>query len=845
MSTTGSIGHVLLQPERLRRAGAAAGVDALIDDLVAAISRVTADGAQGGTILQDLESAVEALVARLLERAGGGMYRAVDRLQDIVRPLAPLAERLPAIFDHDDPADVAAAMIEQLGSLAEATAGLTLERVRDTMQLLLDVVQEELKLTSAVLDEEFWGLLDDVIARVETIPDDLDPALRANRVVVGDVLRRARRHMHGTITFPDLSADRLATLLFEVLEPLLGEPLRRLACIGHVTDDAIEAVKAVVRVVPYTGFGSRSIAAADAAEIAERQYLWYASWLLGDADVAFYELWRFNGDVWIDRTAEQAMIRFREDGLYPADAFSWTNIPIGDDPLTVTFKHVDADAMEKIAWHSAWAAESLESLFHLWGPLGGVQGGKGGQPSWVDILDFMAGGVHTAMKAGRQAPLSFIALPGDGWGRVLSWLPNVGAHGLGSLQGLHTKASGGNAVKMWGLILMTDIGRYATAGTLPGLAREALLSFLTMLNYDGPAEADDSNPRNHQEMDGVLALFQLLGTILTAKLSVELKYYGHPFTGDSTQVPDFSVTAWLRNNLLFGTIFGLLNGFVGTFLVWALMAACGSPAINTRVLRDNVLVAVLKSLGLFWLNVYVWRENNTDGGRYNPTGAAFAGYRDTDASPYLLPWKGDETYMCFQGNMGYFSHNHTNPGGSQIYAYDFMLDKGDEVRAARGGTVVDYFDWCPDDENVSTTETVATIRGQTQTDSWNFIAIRHDTTDVTHDVGEGGNPTTTYAVYGHGLNGGVRNVFGARTPAVAPASIIGTVVAQGDPIMLADSTGVSACNHLHMEVRSAPAAPPATVAVGRGLLGPTIPFVFKDGEQPSSHSWLMSANVKT
>ena len=59
---------------------------------------------------------------------------------------------------------------------------------------------------------------------------------------------------------------------------------------------------------------------------------------------------------------------------------------------------------------------------------------------------------------------------------------------------------------------------------------------------------------------------------------------------------------------------------------------------------------------------------------------------------------------------------------------------------------------------------------------------------------------TTYAVYMHGLNQGVRDVFAAK--GMQPENIIGTAVAQGDPIMFADSTGNSLCNHVHIQVMS-------------------------------------------
>jgi hypothetical protein len=123
--------------------------------------------------------------------------------------------------------------------------------------------------------------------------------------------------------------------------------------------------------------------------------------------------------------------------------------------------------------------------------------------------------------------------------------------------------------------------------------------------------------------------------------------------------------------------------------------------------------------------------------------------------------------------------------------------------------------------------------GQSTSDSWNFIAIRHDCDDAgvalpapnpLHDKGPGGLPVTTYAIYGHGRKDSVRELFGAR--GVAENAIIGTQVKQGDRIMRAGSTGISFNNHLHMMVQAGPGT--GSPVQRHTLARPTIPFVFKD-----------------
>jgi hypothetical protein len=161
----------------------------------------------------------------------------------------------------------------------------------------------------------------------------------------------------------------------------------------------------------------------------------------------------------------------------------------------------------------------------------------------------------------------------------------------------------------------------------------------------------------------------------------------------------------------------------------------------------------------------------------------------------------------------------------------------------------------PDDTEPNTAEAAAAaaaatasgflIGGQTARDTWNFIAIRHDLDeagipvgipDPVHDRGPGGAPVWSYAVYGHGRQNSVRQVFAAR--GVAANLIIGQRITRGQPIMLAGDTGISFHNHLHMHVVAGPAPlalpapPPPPPMPGTGAVSnltlQTIPFVFRE-----------------
>jgi hypothetical protein len=308
-----------------------------------------------------------------------------------------------------------------------------------------------------------------------------------------------------------------------------------------------------------------------------------------------------------------------------------------------------------------------------------------------------------------------------------------------------------------------------------------------------------------------------------------------------TGVPGNVVALWL----LGGAGMGLLGGFIGT-----VVAEIIAWAEDWGLLGKTMCKSVPKVLVYFWPLLYSLREGDTDGGRFNAAGAPFRGYPTKERSdgtatpsPYLLPYASGVTYTCGQGNAGMWSHNRIfNPSPSQTYAYDFAFDQADEILASRPGTVVSFFEGTPDDT----------------TGAWNNIVIYHDvdddgnpiTADPDHDLDVNGNPTVTFAVYGHGRQNGVTAAFARWDTPVPTSDIRGTQVKRGQPIMLAGDTGTSFHNHLHMHVLaqmppgSTPTTP-ATSAVQNGAY--TIPFIFQDvsGNGVCQHlRWYTSTNPR-
>lgn len=390
-----------------------------------------------------------------------------------------------------------------------------------------------------------------------------------------------------------------------------------------------------------------------------------------------------------------------------------------------------------------------------------------------------------------------------------------------SFQGKHTAASGANITAFWFTVLMGDFVKYIGPLTTTNLARNALLSFMTLLNFptpwgSGPSTLPRSPAQNNKEQDGMVALVEaLFGLWLVSYVKKE--DYVHPFRG---QMPDEVWKLWL----LGGMGMGLFAGFTGT-----VVSATVAWAEDWKLLGITMLKSMFKMPVMFLPLLYSSHEGKTDDGHFNPTGGPeFNGY-PAKPSPYLLPYASGSSINIGQAHAGFWSHNvPTNPASIQTYAVDFALDQAVEILASRPGTVVSFFEGTVDDT----------------TGPWNNIIIRHDVDDdgnpvapdAVHDLDAGGTPVVTFAVYGHGRQNGVTAAFARWATPVPTASIVGTQVKRGQPIMLAGDTGNSWYNHCHMHILPRNASP-----------GYTIPFIYDDvpGDGvPKALSWYTSTNTR-
>jgi hypothetical protein len=429
------------------------------------------------------------------------------------------------------------------------------------------------------------------------------------------------------------------------------------------------------------------------------------------------------------------------------------------------------------------------------------------------------------------------------------------------------------------------------------LARDNFLSLLTLANHESPS-GSAAAPRNRQEFDAIRHAVTL-GIHNLFLLAFKRENWGLMKGGGSMTPLVELIFVW---SLAVGTGVGILGGFVGS-LVGQAIARDASTDIFKRMWWSIPQVVLTT---IYWL--YLQNEGSTQDGKFTPfAGNAYDGYQPKDTSPYKLPFDPAAVAKCYvvQGNQGIWSHNFNNVG--QVYSFDFSLDEGDEILAARAGTVVQFSESVPNTENPPwqdknttlataigagvgpatidlanagafadvgwlmlgddtayyTSKSGNTLQGvtwrggmtvghasgdpATQTIfGWNFIAIKHDVDESlaalaaphAHDLGLGGVPATTIAVYGHGLPGSITAAFASHDPPVPTAEILGKAVKQGMPIMAAGDTGISFNNHLHLHVVPDP-HPGATATDYREYRGfgggeQTIPFVFADDDAPAN-----------
>jgi hypothetical protein len=810
----------LVRPQRLRRAAAADPDAALLADVLALAPRLAADTPEAAALRGALADALAASAEGLRQRAEAGAARAMERLRGwldgLAAPVVALGAELTGI---DDPAAVAGRVEEMVGRLAAAAEGLDADAIRPHLELLLDVLRTELRVDERFVEAQAWALLDGAAARIRALPPGTPAEMDGRREAVR-VLHRLRRRFWNVARIPTLDAGQLAGILSAQLRRLgAGVAARKAACAGRGASAVAGALGSVAEAVPFGGALSfRSVGAAASSPAPRDRFAWYASWLLRERRrewwAQFIPVW---GDtVWVtaDRTRVEHRTVFGDDvTLHTGTGLEWFNAPLFSTG-NPRFRVPDPGRLENTARALAYLPGVAEIVAHI---------------ASLEEGDYASNAVHLACNFAHLIYRGVRDEPLPGWAEWLLWR-GLGT-GLASLEKIHTNVNLGNGLGLWITLFGPDFGEMVLYNYLAWLAYDVTLASITLYNHDPDATP---KPENYKVAGEWTDLFTAAGLTLLVNLQPRRHYslFGAGSAG-------WQVLLWLGGSVANGLVAGLLGTLVSG--AWA-------RDLEWSELHIRMAVSLRRSFTYFWPWLYLWREGDTDDGHYNPdaSGSAFTGYPAKATSPYKMPYAPGKSCFLGQGNQGLFSHQLLNPASmfETVYAYDFSLDGDEEILASRPGTVVDYFDWVPDNKNPPNSAIppsqeendirtdAATVPGNHPAyDTWNFIAIRHDVDDAgnalapnpDHDRGPGGTVVTTYALYGHGRYGSVRAAFNAR--GVAPDAIIGTAVKRGHLIMKAGSTGVSFHNHVHLDVRKGPAA---GSPIRWSTLGQTIPFVFSD-----------------
>ncbi len=770
---------MLVAPQRLRRArGRGRRAEAALGaELAALLGRVAADrhlaervGALAAEVLQDA-------AVRVFEERRTRMEGAAPLLLEWGRDLLAALTGPGLDMDVSDARTGLRLARTLLGRLADAMESPAAPALRPHVAGLIDILQTRLAITPQDMLHEAWRAMATLADALEEGAPAESVAARGTRRELGRMLRRLVVRLQEE-RLPQLDADTVTTVLAGLLaEANAPRAAATLRCVADALGAFLDGSLALAELVRLEAFGEfRSLGAAAAAAASEDRYLWYASWLMGT-------------DVVLDRerteiTAGGETIASGSD-LTPADLPAYRP---GEHPV-YTFRRFDVETCETVAYVTAIVRDALQVLLHA------LSIEEGDVAS--NVLNLSFGSVLAVARGHAKRPF----LPP--WGEhIVFWLATL----LGSIEGRHTRGATGQNLRMWLTLAGPDLGEMLWYRYLATRAREAILSGITLANHD--RDSSGGAGANRTRIAGIADCACLL-TSLVMVACYPKRRWGLVDLQGATDRPNWSlIVGWCIGGSIGMTLLGRILGGLGAG------AIAGDLAPRAWLLDRKV--ALVEHLFAFNAMLYMVNDGRTNGGRYNPAGGdAFAGFPEHATSPYTLPYPRGRSCYVGQANQGLFSHNFLN--GNQVYAYDFSLEQDAVILASRPGTVVDWMDTDPDDQNVN---------------GGNFILIRHDrdddlnavAADATHDRGVGGTEGVTYALYLHGRQSSVREFFpGVPSP-------IGERVRRGQPIMRSGSTGISFHNHLHMDVRQEPAGFSYTDRdrVARGALSAPIPFVFRD-----------------
>ena len=916
------LASLLIQPQTLHRIDGhrpRSDDEDLADEILALVHRIVLDPAAMAAIVPAGKAAGDAMGERLRTLVQPKLAQGLAALQTLFAPFIARFVALgqgPLLPGISAP-DLLLRIADLLEALAGATGSLSDDAIRALVRRVAQIAQRDFGLDLSAIAAEAKLFVADFRDRIAA---DSNAGSAATRHALACLLGRVERDLLPRMPVVDFATELIADLVIKELRHSgLVDVRDRAQCLLGKIEAVLRAVADAARLLAVRGL-PRTAPRAGAAAVArsapgrgqDAHYCWYASWLYArrrqgsDTDTSgghitlqivtnIFTLKHYPEDeVWHSEDRKSLVLRRAagpDEILHRADApFEWYEAPqfagTAPAPPFDGAKHAEHFLMKRIegpfleTWThvSALLADFTIGLFHV------IQLAASPNEFAVNAQRWMWTWTNAAISNTHVPLPSLIAWKaGTGVGLKFVFSPLLVMIGvlLGALEGKHSKTNGDNIFLQYLTMLGGDALSAVKADIVVRTVHEFFLSLFTLINNDGPFDPPQSGadlrPANREMSGPIVSVVNALLGMLFVKL-IPREDHGLPIGGSGTRFALWWIVA--------GPMMGFVGAFSGVLVGWGI-----ARAMTPKQLAVEPLLAALIGGVTFPITLYNTLEGDTDDGRYNPRvdpqgdtfvppRLAFNGYPPADASPYRLPYAAGKVSFIGQANQGFFSHMRYG-GTVQVYAYDFAHDFKDEVLCVRNGTVVDWFDFYPDDIelNLSGTSAADTAtglaaataaqtagliqigqsgRGGNLTGNWNFVLIRHDAFDPVHDLDQGGSAVYTFAEYGHGANGGVRAAFALR--GIAAGAIIGTAVTQGQVVMLAGDTGTSFHNHLHLHVRAlvgAPVPPAALPAVPPpfnpgNLSRYTLPFVFREGRHvlgrdgPLRHlTWYTSENPRT
>lgn len=852
------LGALLVEPQRLVRWQEIRPERALADDVLALIEQIATSPTHLQSLGPCLARAFAVMAEGIRARIEPNLERALSEARSLLTSafgdFEAFADQVNELESLSDGFELVSALLDKLAALLQ---GITEPALRELMRKVHGLLADTLGLDQTFLRDElrrvFQRLREELLASVE----DVAPSSQSLHFALAGLAGRAEAELVPLWPSFDFNPDRLAHTAMQALERTGFIEVRdKIGCVLEKLKAALTAASGAAALAGPGPFAPGSVgAAALRAPIAGDTYLWYATWLFRKRRRTFPGItwWGeklFPGmppdEVWHSADRRQLFLRrvWADDVmLHQADTpFEWYDAPpfasaTGEEVFSF---RASARCMEIYTKVLEACAELAKGIVHIVFFASKKQEYGTNIPLWLwswtnSTFAWVSLGANNpplpALAANRAGQPVFFE-----W--LFAWVPALSVI-FGSIEGRYTAASADSQFKYWVTLLASDALSAVKVSVGTRTVKDALLELVTLINNRAHGAPTPNRAKNFEYSDAMIDAWGLLTDWILTKHVVRREDYAYPCANGM----------YALYMLVGAPLSGVASAMLGTFTGWTFAVTYDWPQFGFNILGSSIKSLILYAIGL---TQYLGMEGDTDGGKYNPrfkpdgsdhspARKPFVGYPDPATSPYKLPWKAGDTRFLGQGNQGLFSHMCLD-GAQRVYAFDFALDQGEEVLAARAGTVVDFYDFIPDDTDPDQSQIDA---ARTESDGvmgsgWrsnspaeNRITIRHDTVVSGHDRGEEGAAITTFAFYVHGRKGSIREAFAAR--GIAPASIIGSTVVQGQFIMRAGDTGASFHNHMHMDVSN---------GMDVTLDFFTIPFVFRDGGELTTLTWYTSENER-